>query len=182
MATTVDQQLETEIRLHLDKQAITEKLYVYCRAIDLGDTEMMRGAFWPDAFVDYGGFKGPVAETLFASSENSPFSAMHHNVFNPLVELHGDRALSEAHFIAWIYREDENGAYDAWTGGRYLDDFERREGDWRIVRRLVVHSWSRTGPKGPRVWDDGPLQGDLKFSRRDKTDLLYEALARLRAS
>ena len=28
-------------------------------------------------------------------------------------------------------------------GGRYLDRFERRDGVWKIARRLLVDEWSR---------------------------------------
>ena len=28
-------------------------------------------------------------------------------------------------------------------GGRYVDRFERRSGDWKIAHRIVVHEWDK---------------------------------------
>ena len=32
---------------------------------------------------------------------------------------------------------------DTWHG-RYLDRYERRDGEWRIAARVCVHEWTRT--------------------------------------
>jgi hypothetical protein len=55
------------------------------------------------------------------------------------------------------------------VGGRYLDRFERREGEWRIAKRVVVPEWhSRL--------DFTPMQrpsGIEHWTRRDRQDLSY---------
>ena len=53
----------------LDKQAITERLYDYARAMDRLDAELGRACFQPDAPVDYGAqmYQGMAAHPTFHS-------------------------------------------------------------------------------------------------------------------
>ena len=62
------------------------------------------------------------------------------------------------------------------TGFRYLDRFERREGEWRIAARTAVTEWSRIDDVAGR-WETpaGFLSG-----RRDRGDALYALLASVR--
>ena len=55
--------------------------------------------------------------------------------------------------------------------GRYVDRFERRDGEWRIARRTVVHDWSRQLPTAPESLGL-PLAGFAQ-GRRDRTDPVY---------
>ena len=55
---------------------------------------------------------------------------------------------------------DPNGIAEMEVGGRYLDRFEKRDGEWRIARRRYVLDWSRNGASTAQ-WD-GPMYGNLK--------------------
>jgi hypothetical protein len=35
---------------------------------------------------------------------------------------------------------------DMTLGARYVDRYERRDGQWKIARRTVVHDWTRVDP------------------------------------
>ena len=43
-----------EIRALLDRQAITDALHLYCRAIDRTDEELLASVYHPDAIDDHG--------------------------------------------------------------------------------------------------------------------------------
>jgi len=176
----MDAALIGRLERHLDKVEIEEALYRYCRAMDRGDTEMLKTVFHDDATVNYGVFRGRASETLFASSEDSPWQSMQHTVATALIEIDDDHALSEAHFIAYIFRKGDNGPVDCWSSGRYIDRFERRSGHWAIAHRDVVHTWSRIEPAGARMWEHGPLKGAVTLARRDREDPIYAALGRFR--
>jgi hypothetical protein len=55
----------------------------------------------------------------------------------------GDSARVETYWHVFHREPGENGAedYDYIAGGRYLDRFERRNGEWRILTRMLVRDW-----------------------------------------
>jgi hypothetical protein len=60
------------------------------------------------------------------------------------------------------------------AGARYIDRFERRDGEWRIARRVAVIDWYVTGSRGaPSAHLDAFLRG-----RRDRADPVYQPEAR----
>ena len=68
----------------------------------------------------------------------------HHCLTNHYCELDGDTAHTETYFV--YFGAQEEGPTDV-LGGRYLDDLERRDGEWRISRRLCFIEWS-SSPAG----------------------------------
>jgi hypothetical protein len=52
---------------------------------------------------------------------------------------------------------------------RYIDDLERRNGEWRILRRVCVYEWTRTDD----VPDGWSLPANFLRGRRDATDLIF---------
>ena len=130
-----------------EKLVIQEAIVRYARAVDRADWSAVRAAYHPDAFDDHGSFKGCVDDlidylrSLLANSENGM-----HLLGNCMVELAGpDLALAETYFISQRLRmpeeSEECGPDDricrlGW--GRYVDRFERRDGEWRVARRIVT--------------------------------------------
>jgi hypothetical protein len=131
----------------LDKQEIYETLARYCRGVDRGDEQEIRGVFHRDSIVDDGAFKGngwENATRLAAAAGDS--KAMTHNLTNVLVTVSGDSASSEACVIAHRIFEQDGQPLCREFFGRYLDSWTRRDGTWRISERVVVHDWSDTRP------------------------------------
>ena len=133
-----------------DIRRIREVVLGYCRGIDRLDPTLVRATFHPDAVVDYGVFKGPAAQFADAVVPfmRRRYAGTMHNITNDVVEVAGDIAHTEFYFVAY-HRLDEGSGRELETfAGRYVDRFERRDGSWRVVHRVVVHEWSNRRPLG----------------------------------
>ena len=128
----------------LDKQAIAEVIARYSRTLDWLDDDGQASCYWPDAAIDYGFFKGSAADFLPVVMRIERSSQRRwHMLSGLLIRLHSPtRASTECYGQATGVRENEG----VWTGnifgGRYLDEFEKRGEEWRIVKRDYAMDWS----------------------------------------
>lgn len=151
-----------------DTIAIQQLLYRYCRGVDRGDRALIASVYHADARDDHGGFKGlgsDFANWIVDAMDQNRMIGQHH-ITNMLIEVDGDVAHGESYFLAFhpdavIAGEgDVGGEGLSFSGGRYLDRFEKRGGAWRIADRRVVFDWSRA-PEPPSPWSaaTGALHG-----------------------
>lgn len=134
----------------------------YSRGVDRLDGDCMRSAYWPDATDDHGTFVGNAHEFVeHCMASHTRWSWTMHTITNHLVELDDDgvHARGEAYNITWLQRPD--GHLDLWFG-RYLDRYERRGDEWRIIERVCVHEGDRTLDPGSSMPIDAARfrQGD----------------------
>jgi ketosteroid isomerase-like protein len=124
----------------LQKDAIRDQLYRYCRAVDRGDKELMRGVYHPDATDNHGVFEGKASDFVELNIDDvlPGLSITQHSIGNVLIELNGDLARVESYVLATHRVDQADGSYDIVVWGRYLDRFERRNGEWRIAHRQCV--------------------------------------------
>ncbi len=166
---------DSELRRYVDEQEIRNVYLRYCRGIDRMDLDLVRACYHPDALDEHGDFRGGVDEFLaFVASGLTRYERTMHFIGNILVEVTGDRARGEAYAIA-LHRLAPRGdrpARDHVVGFRYVDDFARRDGQWRISHRVCVFDWTRTDAV-PAGWEftDGFRRG-----RRDARDVVFSAL------
>ncbi|MFT3821950.1 MAG: nuclear transport factor 2 family protein [Rubrivivax sp.] len=133
----------------LDREAIRDCLYRYCRGIDRCDEEALRSAYWPDATDRHGAYQGSAQGFIDGALEKLKGSRvrMVHRITNLLIELRGDEALVESYFDAIQEEHDAQGRpMETSLSGRYLDRFERRNDGWRILARTVVYDRMRQLP------------------------------------
>lgn len=166
----------------LDREAIRDCLYRYCRGIDRCDEAALRSAYWPDATDCHGAWKGSATGFIDqALTKLRQGGRRVHQISNILIELAGDVAAVESSFIALQSTATQPGR-ETFLCGRYVDRFERRQGEWRVADRTVVYDWieERTRPE--------LAQGDAQlFGVRQPTaamapaDPVYALLAALHA-
>ncbi|MCB2073121.1 MAG: nuclear transport factor 2 family protein [Novosphingobium sp.] len=141
----------------------------YCRGVDRMDFAMVRDCFHPDAALDYGDSDLSVDEFVgWAEPGLRTYSMTTHFIGNQLVEVSGETAWAEHYVVAYHRCPAAGGVpeHDFICNFRYADAMERRDGQWRIARRvLLVDSWRRVplDDLGP-----GPT---MKPGRRDAGDL-----------
>jgi SnoaL-like domain len=141
--------LEAEIRDFAARRDITDAVHRYMRGLDRLDAALQRSAFHDDAFVDCGLMAGTADEFVtFAQDMLAGMDATQHLLAQVRLELHdAARASGECYFQAWHATRDEGGApRDLFISGRYIDEYECRDGAWRIARRLLVTDWVRDDP------------------------------------
>lgn len=66
-----------------------------------------------------------------------------------LIRIDGHKAHSECYgFTVSMSKEDDGSCVDNFFGGRYLDELEKREGQWRISKRRYVLDFNYQLPNG----------------------------------
>jgi len=60
-----------------------------------------------------------------------------------MIRLSGDVADCESYYEALMVNYEQDVAVVARFQGRYIDRFERREGQWKIARRVVLREWQQ---------------------------------------
>lgn len=173
--------MSADVKNLLDRQAITEVLYLYCRACDRADERLLRSCFHPGSLHRHRGFEGTSADfCTLAMRIISGGKVTKHLLTNVVIELDGDVARSESYYFAYHRLVNSRSATeeDNFSAGRYLDRFERREGAWRIAQRVGLLDFERF---------DTPVERGIAAlppharTRRYPDDELYATLAAFRA-
>jgi hypothetical protein len=167
-----------EVQLVWDHLQIQKQLATYCRAIDRCDKELLKSVYWQDAHEDHGIFEGNAWDFAeFIVPLLSGMKATIHQIGNILIELDGAKAVVETYVFAYHLIDDaDKGQTELIVGGRYLDKFERREGEWRIADRLFVLDWNQNRP-ATGIWDSG-IVAELKArGSHDRKDVSYRYFA-----
>lgn len=136
--------LEAKIVELMDREAIRDCLYLYCRGIDRADEATLRTTYWPDAIDCHGSYNGPVegffdwAKVVWAKGPRNI-----HAISNVLIHFADDNtAHVESYFSALQRGAGADGEVRQFAlNGRYCDLFEKREGEWRVLERTVVYDW-----------------------------------------
>jgi hypothetical protein len=168
----------------LDKQAIRDVLARYARGVDRRDWNLIRAAFHPDARDDHGAYRGDVEGLIkWVERRHASIDQSMHFLGNCLVEFaDDDRALVETCYVAFLRLgpdahesrrmllgdASEAGDTDLAVLGRYIDRFERRDGDWRIARRINVYEGTRA-----QAVRDPSRDPQHDWATRDRSDKLY---------
>ncbi len=143
---------EAQLRELLDKQAITEVLQRYSRTLDWLDDEGQAACFWPEAPIDYGFFTGSAADFLPVVMQIERASQRRwHFLSTPSIAFDGpERAQVECYGFATGIRAAEDGTWSGGLyGGRYLDTFAKKGGEWRIAARKYIMDWKLPLPDQP---------------------------------
>lgn len=141
-----------------DREAIRECLYRYARGVDRLDADMVRSAYWPDCIDEHTGFTGNAEEFIaWAFPIMGSMDQTMHIIGNVLMAIDGNTADAESYFYG-IHRINlpDGGKSDVIGAGRYVDTFEKRDDEWRIIRRHVITDWFRQYPDSAD-WSHGML-------------------------
>lgn len=171
---TMPERNDPAIQELMDREAIRDCLYRYCRGIDRIDAETLASAYWPGAIDDHVFWKGTVEEfipwvqPILRSRDQTA-----HSISNILIRIDGAQANVEAYFGAYERAHRKDGtANDIAVGGRYLDRMEKRGQEWRIAERRVVIDWFRIYDDSAD-WERGMFGKPLTFGARGSDDISH---------
>jgi hypothetical protein len=116
---------------------ILDVLTRFCRGVDRHDRTLLESCYHPGATDDHGIYRGEAKgfiDWVLGATEGISF--MQHTITNHLVLGAGDGVVTtETYYHARTLGADGELAH---AFGRYLDRFERRDGEWRIAQRLCT--------------------------------------------
>jgi len=136
------------------KSEIADTLATHSRGVDRADANLLGSAYHRGAEVDYSFFVGPASQLvamLAGAQKGQPITL--HRTSNIWIQVHGDSARSESYVLAYLETLADSVATQRWIGGRYLDDHERRDGEWRIIHRTYVMDFNINRPS-TSTWQD----------------------------
>jgi hypothetical protein len=160
-------QLRATVQALKDRQDILDCIMREARGRDRQDVDIINSCFWEDGADEH----GPVITDAshYAERANAGhaagFSATSHNITNHSCEIDGDVAHCESYVVGGLLSRDQKTCKIA--PGRYLDQMERRNGEWRIKWRRTVIDMT---VEGDASWLHAPaISGFLKglWSRED---------------
>ncbi len=154
-------QLEQQLATLVAKDEIRECLYRINRGMDRIDRELMLTGFHEDAQIcwaapDY----VPLAVFIeIAMRVQGTTSRVQHLIGQTLIDLSGDYASVETYEIGRHLTPMPDGEKDLFIAARYIDRFSRRDGRWRIERRLKLVDSIRVVEGNDTKYDHVPHKG-----------------------
>ena len=164
-------EMATQLDKLISRAAIEEVLVAYARGNDRLDGDLLRSCFWPESAHHHGGFQGKSIDFVnFALKKLADVKYTAHHISNVSIEVEADRAFSECYYFAHHRRPkaEGGGEEDAFFEGRYLDDFERRDGVWKIIRRRGLSDYSPPAIPAAVAFADWPAgQHSVRYPEDD---------------
>jgi len=171
------------------KQAITEVINRYCRGMDRMDRELTLSCWHPGGTDDHAPLYSGSAEGFvkWLWPVHAAMVSTRHVVSNILIDVDGDKAVSESYWTVTLRTTGPKGLVDIVGGGRYLDRLECIGGGWAFRHRQSVHDWDRVDPVGGTMSDSSAValippnnpEAPISSSARDRTDPSYRYLTNL---
>lgn len=122
-----------------DHDELRTLLQRYARAADDRNVDALRALFHPEATIQGARGAQSLDEWLAVMAEPSPFASSMHLIGEPLIELDGDRGITDT------YASVTMGNAEMMLGIRYQDDVERVDGHWVFRRRNASTVWMKQG-------------------------------------
>ena len=172
-----------QLQALLDREAIRECLYRYCRGIDRADEAALRSAYWEDATDCHGTWNGSAAGFIAQALQRLRMGGRRvHQVTNVCIELRDEVTGVESSFFALQAPAGTTGQ-QTFLCGRYIDRFERRYGEWRIAARTVVYDWIEERERPELALGDDALFGARQpVGRAAPRDAVYALLREVRGA
>lgn len=166
-------ELERKLREQLDRDEIWRVMLRYARGLDRLDSELTRTCYWDDAIEDHNQFVGdPDGFIEYANGTALGFTTTQHGLMNHSCELDGDNAYCETYYM---YVGTLAQPPHFMSTGRYVDHFQKRNGEWRIANRVTIVDATYGLPETTVGKDLPPAYGpgEIYPATRDRNDVSY---------
>lgn len=128
--------MEKKLQELIDRHEIWQVLQRYGRGLDRLDRKLVRSCYFDDAIEDHGAFVGRPDDFIeWANQSTMNFITQHHGLMNHFCELDGNDAYAETYYVFTGVAEKPPHFQSM---GRYIDHFQKRNGEWRIANRVTI--------------------------------------------
>jgi hypothetical protein len=149
--------LEADVASMATYQEIWENELEYTRGLDRHDETLERAVFWPDAAISYGNLVAYEELASWANASHASSAAHQHHVTGLTLDVDGAIAHEEGYILysSDVQRDQSHdtagtptpgrvvaGSLATLGTGRYVNRYERRDGDWRMIVHEYVHDIS----------------------------------------
>ena len=154
---------DNQVQAALDRQLISELLVRWGHARDSDNWETLAGCFHDDATIHISWIsdsaKNFVERSTGLATERQPGDHGKHYIGGPWIITNGDRGFSRCHVDLLSRLTIDGVQFDAEAWFRFFDLVEKRNGEWRIVKRTAVYEKDRMDPVEPHNLPDGFFDG-----------------------
>lgn len=163
-----------KVRELLDCKAIQDNMLRYVRAADRQDPDLFRTIFWDDGTDDHGMYRGLFSDFWELSVGRRERMAARHHLTSPVAVRFVSETQAKVetyfHFVGVL-----KGSPDTFgvLAGRYRDVFEKRSGEWRVLRRVVIYDWTQSYPYEP-AWDFWEIPEGHNRGAHEPVDATYD--------
>jgi hypothetical protein len=167
----MEAELSKKLRELLDRDEIWSVMLRYARGIDRCDRELVLSCYHDDAVDDHHTVIGTPTDFVDQTfSYHRQYQTMHHHIItNHTCELAGDDAHTETYYtFVGVNVQPPH----LLSMGRYLDYLQRRNGVWKIARRVCVVEKNFELHNSAAFPDVPPLAPPLAATR-DRSDVSY---------
>ncbi len=129
------EQLKRQVQQLQDRQDILDCIVRESRARDRQDVAMMESCWWREGVDEHGPIMINMADyaTRTNAGHAANFHSTSHNITNHLCDIDGNIAYCESYVVGGLFWLD--GKTTTIAMGRYLDQLEKRNGEWRMLTR-----------------------------------------------
>ena len=163
-------ELKAKVQYLDDRQEILDVIVRESRGRDRHDADLTASCYWPEGADEHGPVPFSASEYPERANHGHAlgFAMNQHNLANHSCEINGNTAYCETYVVGTLLSKD--GRTCTLAAGRYLDQLEKRNDEWRILwRRSTVE----TALQGDATWlQSDAVKGFLKGTR-DRNDLSY---------
>jgi 3-phenylpropionate/cinnamic acid dioxygenase small subunit len=138
-----------KIEYLFERQAISDVMLRYGRALDDRDWAKLKTCFTPDAKAIYGelGFQDgndAIIQTCRGALE--PLDSSQHIITNHEIEIDGNAAHARSYLHAQHTKNGTPGGDNFTIGGTYIDDLVKTPDGWKIRQKELVFVWQDGNP------------------------------------
>ncbi|KAF4782495.1 hypothetical protein HER10_EVM0012926 [Colletotrichum scovillei] len=131
--------LPRAVQTIIDKDEIRTAIYRFARGADRLIRDVVQSVYHEDATDNHGTYNGP-AKDFFDSMGSDSIKTAHHQIGQSLIEIEEDGRKAHAETYCTATTIVGVGQEEKWTTFlvRYVDNLEKRDGEWRITHRFCV--------------------------------------------
>ena len=183
MAKDARASLEQRVQRMEDESAIRKVLIEYGAYLDAKDYHAYAALFARDGVWQggFGTFTGPAAiekmliDNLGAPEPGFVNKSNFHLLTNPIIEIDGDTAHVTSKYLFWTRSPDDRPT--PLLAGRYVDDFVRENGAWKIARRTTWGAIPFRDPNEPPAAAGRPAAAPPALSTEQRLRRAEDTLA-----